>query len=337
MAEIRVNYVLNGSNKNKYQIVKCKLEHERYNLQTNSKESAHQISKDDYIKHPSNRRLNDQEEEEINSKFNTGSDAKMIAQYMTNKTGKWLTIRDIWNVRNKFLSKQQNSSENNHPLKQFEIEMNKRVEIDNHNYFPLIYDTETNNTLLMIYYQNQEMKKLYAQYGEIIFVDGTYSLNKNNYQIYIIAIRDCNGNSQIVAFAIVAYERQLILDKFIELFINMNSVNVTKSIMIDKNRTEWNVLSKNIPHTDVFLCKFHCEQIFSGKIKNKQLLPILTRLLNCETNNEYQTAYDELIKSIDFRDKKYLEDNWLNDTYEPMWIKFKRIGIITLDSDTNNS
>lgn len=57
LAEIRVNYVVNGPLKNKYQVTKCNLEHDRLNLQTKSKEVAHQISKEDFIKHPSNRRL----------------------------------------------------------------------------------------------------------------------------------------------------------------------------------------------------------------------------------------------------------------------------------------
>lgn len=161
--------------------------------------------------------------------------------------------------------------------------MNTRIEKDKQNNFRLIYDEETSKTLLMVYYQNIEMKKLYSQYGEILFIDGTYSLNKNNYPLYLIAVRDCNGNSQVVAFAIVAYERQLILDKFIELFSKMNPMEKTFSIMIDKDLTEWNVLSKYIPNAGIYFCKFHCEQIFSRSIKNKQLLPILTELLNSET------------------------------------------------------
>lgn len=256
---------------------------------------------------------------------------------MSKKTGKWLMTRDIWNVRTKYLTSQNSKDRVNHPLKQFEQEMNSRIEIDNHNYFRLIYDEETSNTLLMVYYQNQEMKTMFAQYGEIIFVDGTYSLNKHNYSVYIIAVRDCNGNSQIVAFAIVAYERQLILDKFIELFVKMNSIEPTMAVMIDKDLTEWNVLTKYLPNASVFICKFHCEQTFKRSIKNKELIPILTRLVNCDTSDQYQTAYDDLVKTIDFRDKQYLENNWLNETYMPMWVKYKRLGKATLDSVTNNS
>ncbi|RNA01430.1 zinc finger SWIM domain-containing 1-like, partial [Brachionus plicatilis] len=92
-----------------------------------------------------------------------------------------------------------------------------------------------------------------------------------------------------------------------------------------------------MPNADIFFCKFHCVQTFNRKIKNKELLPILDRLLNCDTVQQYQTAYDDLMKSLDLRDNQYLQDNWLCEKYINMWIKYKRIGKITLDSDTNNS
>ncbi|CAF1107054.1 unnamed protein product [Brachionus calyciflorus] len=127
LAEIRVNYVISGNLKNKYQIVKCNLQHERLNSESNLKEKAHELSHDDFVKHPSNRRLNKEEEDEINNKFDTGSDAKLIAQFMSKKTGKWLTIRDIWNVRTKYLTNQKNQNCENYPLKQFEQAMIKQT------------------------------------------------------------------------------------------------------------------------------------------------------------------------------------------------------------------
>ncbi|CAF1059156.1 unnamed protein product [Brachionus calyciflorus] len=75
--------------------------------------------------------------------------------------------------------------------------------------------------------------------------------------------------------------------------------------MKDKdNLTEYNVLSKYIPN----------EKFFSAN-----------RLLNCETAQQYLTAYDDLMKSIDLRDNQYLQDNWLCEKYKNMWIKLKRI------------
>ena len=68
LAEIRVNFEVSGQTKNKYKIVKCNLNHERINSTTNQTEEAHKISQEDYSKHPSNRRLTDEEENEINSK-----------------------------------------------------------------------------------------------------------------------------------------------------------------------------------------------------------------------------------------------------------------------------
>lgn len=79
--------------------------------------------------------------------------------------------------------------------------------------------------------------------------------------------------------------------------------------MIDKDLTEWNVLTKYLPDADIFYCKFHCIQIFRRSIKNKELEPILTALLNCETEISFQESYNDLLKAIDWRDKTYLENN----------------------------
>ena len=43
------------------------------------------------------------------------------------------------------------------------------------------------------------------------------------------------------------------------------------------------------------------------------------------------------MQKIDSRVDVYLQKNWLSETFLPMWVKFKRLGKCTLDSDTNNS
>lgn len=107
MAEIRVNFVTTG----------------------------HVPNEEDFAKHPSNPKLTREEEIEINSKFETGSDPKLIASQMSLKTKKWLTTQDMWNVRMKFLYKTKNK--NYHPMKDFENVMNDRIKLDNQNNFKL--------------------------------------------------------------------------------------------------------------------------------------------------------------------------------------------------------
>jgi hypothetical protein len=84
LAEIRLNKIIKGSSSGKYKLTICNLKHEKMNSMTNQNEEAHELTEEAFIKHPSNRRLSQQEEDEINSMFETGSDAKLIAQFMSN-------------------------------------------------------------------------------------------------------------------------------------------------------------------------------------------------------------------------------------------------------------
>jgi len=43
------------------------------------------------------------------------------------------------------------------------------------------------------------MKALYQRYGVILFIDGTYNVNKNKYAVYLIVVRDSHGHSQLTS------------------------------------------------------------------------------------------------------------------------------------------
>jgi hypothetical protein len=114
-----------------------------------------------------------------------------------------------------------------------------RIQKDGSNFFKII-ENEEKKELYAIYYQNNNMKELYAKYGDTIFVDSTYKLNRNKYPCLVIAVHDNNNCTHIVATAILAYERKHLLDQVIEVFVKDNSayVNKTKHIMIDKDLKE---------------------------------------------------------------------------------------------------
>lgn len=86
------------------------------------------------------------------------------------------------------------------------------------------------------------MKELYRKFGQILFIDGTYKLNRNNYPVYVIAVQDNHGNSQIIAIAITAYERIVSIRSIFDRFVSTNDISITKTIMIDKDLKEFAVL-----------------------------------------------------------------------------------------------
>ena len=205
---------------------------------------CHDIDEQAYKNHPSQRRLDKSDFNTALEKLATGSDAKKVAQHLKKKTGKVITNKDIWNVKTKSQAEKKKNTGQSHLLIDFQEEINKRIEINQgKNNFKFIYDEKTKELLVMIYYQNDNMKQAYAKYKEILFIDGTYSINNYKYPLYLNVVKNCDGNSQIVSWALVAYERVPLLDMYFEEFAKHDENLATKTIVIDKDLTEWNALN----------------------------------------------------------------------------------------------
>ena len=220
---------------------------------------GHELNKELYDNLPRNKRLNLEEKEVVINMMDNGADACMVAEFMRNNSNKQVRSRDIWQVvslRNLQLKKTDPENQNN--LLQQTI--NRIIDQDNGNYFSFLYDNTPEKNLLMIFYQNPRMKALYQRYGVILFIDGTYNVNKNKYAVYLIVVRDCHGHSQIVAWAVLAHERFVLIDTFFDVFAKNNDVSINKTIVIDKDLTERKSIENHFPNSTVFYCKFHCIQ-----------------------------------------------------------------------------
>ena len=55
------------------------------------------------------------------------------------------------------------------------------------------------NVLQGIYFQDQEMKDMFAAYPEFVCIDATYKLIELRFPVYILLVEDGNGQSEIAA------------------------------------------------------------------------------------------------------------------------------------------
>lgn len=62
----------------------------------------------------------------------------------------------------------------------------------------VITDSES-DALKGIYFQDEEMKSIFAAYPELVCIDATYKLLDLRLPVYIMLIEDGNGQSEIVA------------------------------------------------------------------------------------------------------------------------------------------
>ena len=49
-----------------------------------------------------------------------------------------------------------------------------------------------------IFFQDEEMRRMYDRFSEILFVDATYKLNDLRMPLYLFLVEDGNGESEVV-------------------------------------------------------------------------------------------------------------------------------------------
>jgi len=159
------------------------------------------------------------------------------------------------------------------------------------------------------------MKELYAKYGDTIFVDSTYKLNRNKYPCLVIAVHDNNNCTHIVATAILAYERKHLLDQVIDVFVTDNSAYVkkTKHIMIDKDLKEDDVLQLKFPDANLYYCYFHVQKIFDRNFKS-DVTEYATKIMLSDNEKEFNEHLQKFNSIATVTNKLYFTENWLNCT-----------------------
>ena len=70
--------------------------------------------------------------------------------------------------------------------------MDDRITKDGSNFFSIATDSTTNE-IYTIFYQNENMRNWYRQFGETLHIDGTYMCNDLNYALNFFSIKDSEG------------------------------------------------------------------------------------------------------------------------------------------------
>jgi len=67
------------------------------------------------------------------------------------------------------------------------------------------YDKETQE-VLFIFIQTTDMREMLEKYPEVILMDITYKINKNQMPVSVIEVMDGEGMGEVVAYIFLAYE-----------------------------------------------------------------------------------------------------------------------------------
>jgi zinc finger SWIM domain-containing protein 3 len=153
------------------------------------------------------------------------------------------------------------------------------------------------------------MRKTFAAFPELLFIDATYKLNDLGMPVYVMLVEDGNGESEIVCIWIVNQEDKQTITKMMESFKKHNgNWGKVECIISDKDMTERQVLKEQLPQADLQICLFHVlkamrREVTAAKLgisqAERQLaLEILTKIVDSKTEASYQELKKQLEDSI---------------------------------------
>lgn len=315
-AYLRLNWQIAGKDKGKYKITKMSCEHN------------HEVTKESFLFHPRNRKVPESFVTVAKDMLDLGSKAAKVALYLSEKCNKIILAKDLHNLANSASTFKSDSL-------QLQESIQKQIKRDDgKNFFHYIQNSDQTE-LYGIFYQSNRMRSIFKTFGRIVFIDGTYGINKNNYPVIVFTVTDHNRNSRIIGFAIIAYERIVVLDVVLDYFKKLNDTSIIQSVMIDKDMKEDACIQKAFPIAQILYCFWHNEKTFKRNMnKNAYLLAKEMMLAEneCEFEAKKQAFYANEISNT--KSLKYFEENWLNCVDK--WAKYKRYGLVLLLQETNN-
>lgn len=255
---------------------------------------------------PNQRKLNKNILNEALALQNVKPNKKLLLQNLSAKSGNTILLKDITNI-----SRHGNI---------FTNDLSSCIPIlQKHNcqYEMLIEGDEFRG----LFFQNNIMKKNFAAFPEIVFLDGTYKLLNFNGVVYLFLVEDSVGSSEIAGVGILVGEVKQYIDWLISSFkIKNENSNLINSFMTDKDENMRNVLNSHFPEANLNLCKFHVFQIFKREITTTKLginpteksvsLEYLQKISYSKSPEEYNDNYEIMTELLPIQVMQYYNLNW---------------------------
>ena len=217
---------------------------------------GHEVSKSNYISHPHSRRVSI---EDINKYGKYACKLKVpnhiLREEIFKDTGKVLKNQDIVNLKHKFLQ-----DKNISHVKECLILLEKESMNDTGSSLQVVYaDTSNGKVIKCIFWQSSYMKQLLADFGSVLFMDGTYSLTNRGYTLVTISVKDNHENGKLIAWALISEENTLVMGTMLQCLCdeNIEAVKGVKYVVIDKDFSEIASLHKKMPHVHFVICRYH--------------------------------------------------------------------------------
>ncbi|XP_014672198.1 PREDICTED: uncharacterized protein LOC106812749 [Priapulus caudatus] len=204
---------------------------------------------------------------------------------------------------------------------------------------------DEDNILTGLFYQDRQMRQAYQSYPEMLMCDATYKLNNIRMPLYVMAVIDGDGHTQVAALHLTSNETGAALSKMVQIFKSHNEAwPRTEVIMTDKDVTERNVLSDAFPNATLQLCLFHTLRSFSREITVEKMgvrPGVRDALLGCFSDMAHARSEARFEEQCAFLEDmnvplaiEYFRKNWLPLKHE--WVHCFKAQHFNIGDGTNN-
>ena len=162
------------------------------------------------------------------------------------------------------------------------------------------------------------------RFPELLVVDGTYRVNRRQFPLYSVMVKDGNGNGQAIAQALLVDEKRPTLESFFSQVHKSVEFSV-KTVLVDKDFNEITVLQKLWPDAEVLLCRFHVLKALRQNITSTNMptsvaetvKTVLQRLVYAHTEGTYKECRKSLQEVAPETYWNYFVSNW--DSCKEKW------------------
>lgn len=317
--QMNVSYVVNAQNQGGLKVLSM------IDLHTN-----HTPTAEAYMTLPRQRKATIAEANELVKASEKVRGNTKLTQYAINsnpnRAGGKVIAKDIHNARAKIRRDEESNTQDVDDLSALVQEMEK---IDGATVKVITEGQQVEG----IYFQDATMKSMFAAFPEIIFVDATHRVNDRNMPLQVVMCADGDGETQIVALLIIRSENVNVMMQSFEIFIDENAnCDKIEIVMVDKHASNLATFSAIFPHAEINLCVFHVQQIFvrevTAKKRNisievqKEAQKILTKMIYCKSENEYDDLYQQLERIASAELMHYFDNQWNTQEIKPMWVGY---------------
>lgn len=196
-----------------------------------------------------------------------------------------------------------------------------------------------------IYFQDEEMKNVFACYPELVCIDATYKLLELRCPLYIMLVEDGNGQSEVAAAFLLMEETEaslsIVMDNFKAKNPHWESIRV---LMADKDMTERDILSRKFPNAQLLICLFHTFRSFRREITAEKMgitngqrnmcLELVQKMAYALSEEKYLELYSQFQQSAPSTVLEYFDEQW--HSIRQQWTMGMKYSTGNFLNNTNN-